>query len=327
MRRTSAVLLGLLSLAACDDELPPPVIGAHPPPAAPLTAPTQLCRAGAPIDHCRDAAEVEALLARPDLEILGAAPPPAGVQGARVLTLRAGGPVPVVFRAKWRADATATRRNSPRRELAAHIVQKLFLDPDEYVAPPAAAHCFPLDAYRARVYAHARAADADASCVPGVLSYWLEDVESLSAAAREGWFHGAHHHAFDAALFERNPTYRDSIARVNIFTFVIGHADSHAANFVITIDREHPTVYSVDNSLSLGMPRNRRLAARHDWSRLQVPALPRAARERLLAARRTLAASGGAWEDPALTADEIAGVVRRIDALLQQIDQRQVRLY
>ncbi|HUS68088.1 MAG TPA: hypothetical protein VMZ28_26325, partial [Kofleriaceae bacterium] len=269
MRRPHLALLSLLAAAACDEATAVPVVGDHPPPDAPLTAPTQLCREAAPLDDCRDAADVEALLARPDLEILGAAPPPAGVQGARVLTLRAGGPVPVVFRAKWRAASTATRRNSPRRELGAYAVQKLFLEPDEYVVPPTAQHCFPLAEYRKRVNARARATVADVPCVQGVLSYWLEDVQSLRTATRAGWFHGAHGHALDPALFEGNQTYRDSIAMVNLFTYLIGHADSHAGNFVITLDRERPLVYRVDNSLSLGMPRNRHRAAQHDWARLQ----------------------------------------------------------
>src|SRR5690348_7854953 len=309
MRRPLHALLGLsfAAAAACDEA--PPVVGDHPPPDARLTAPTQLCRAAAPLDDCRDADDVEALLERPDLEILGAARPPAGIQGARVLTLRAGGPVPVVFRAKWRAMSTATRRNSPRRELGAYAVQKLFLEPDEYVVPPTASHCFPLAAYRARVDARARATGGDAPCVEGVLSYWLEDVQSLEDATRAGWFHGAGGHALDPALFERNRTYRDSIAMVNLFTYLIGHADSHAGNFVITTDAERPVVYSVDNSLSLGMARNRHLAARHDWSRLQVPALPRAVTDRLRAAGRALD------EVDVLTPAEIAGVRERIDAL------------
>jgi hypothetical protein len=310
----------LLAAAACD-EAPAAVVGDHPPPDAPLTAPTQLCRKSAPQDHCRDADDVEALLGRPDLEILGAARAPAGIQGVRVLTLRAGGPVPVVFRAKWRATSTATRRNSPRRELAAYAVQKVFLEPDEYVVPPTARHCFPLEASRAVVDRRARATSSDPPCVEGVLSYWLEDVQSLNSATRAGWFHGADGHALDRALFDGNATYRDSIAMVNLFTYVIGHADSHAANFVITVDREHPLVYSVDNSLSLGMARNRHLAARHDWSRLQVPALPRAVTDRLRNARGRLDEVDG------LTPDEIAGVRERIDALLRRLDDHQVPLY
>jgi hypothetical protein len=259
-----------------------------PEPAAPLTQPAELCRASSAGRPCRAVAEVESWLVDPGLEILGAAPPPTGIQGAVVLTLRAPRLMPVVFRAKWRAHSTTTTRNSPRRELAAYAVQKLFLEPDEYVVPPAAPHCFPLEAYRAEVDQNAKATFREAPCVFGYLSYWLEDVEPLADAAEEGWFHGQYRHAFDPRLYADNPAYRDSISRVNMLTYIIGHADSHAKNFVITSDSSAPLVYSVDNSLSLGLKKNARLDPRHDWSMLKVPALPRSSVERLRAHAREL---------------------------------------
>ena len=205
------------------------------------------------------------------------------MQRARVLTLRSGGDKPVVFRAKWRAHSTTTRRNSPRFELAAYAVQKLFLPPAEYVVPPTAAHCFPIEAYRAKVDRSARPTFPNSGCVYGVLSYWLEDVASIADAERAGWFRGKHHHAFDPKLFARDRVYRDSIARMNLFTYVIGHRDSHARNFVIAENDAH-AVYSIDNSLSFTMKPNPRIQPRHDWSAIRVPALPREALDRLRAA-------------------------------------------
>lgn len=259
-----------------------------PEPAAPLTQPDQLCRASTHGRPCRTVSEVESWLDDRGLEILGVAQPPTGIQGALVLTLRAPRLVPVVFRAKWRAHSTTTTRNSPRRELAAYAIQRLFLDEDEYVVPPTAPHCFPLEAYRAQIDGKATATFKEAPCVYGYLSYWLEDVESLSAAAEEGWFHGQYRHAFDPRLYADNAPYRDSISRVNMLTYLIGHADSHAKNFVITGDSSAPVVYSVDNSLSLGLKKNARLDPRHDWSTFKVPSLPRAAVERLRAAQGEL---------------------------------------
>lgn len=328
-----------------------------PEPAAPLTQPDELCRASTGAKPCRTAAEVESWLSDPELEILGAAQPSTGIQGALVLTLRAPRLVPVVFRAKWRAHSTTTTRNSPRRELAAYAIQKLFLDPDEYVVPPTAPHCFPLEAYRARVDGKASATFREAPCVYGYLSYWLEDVESLAAAAVDGWFHGQYRHAFDPTLYARNPAYRDSISRVNMLTYVIGHADSHAKNFVITSDSSAPLVYSVDNSLSLGLKKNARLDPRHDWSTLKVPSLPRASVERLRAAsheldrlaaiamleprsgvlvpdevRRTRPnALGLEWAGGrlrvGLSAAEIGDLEVRIALLLQKVDGGEIRVY
>lgn len=329
-----------------------------PEPAAALTLPDQLCRFTSHGRRCRTPREVESWLSEPGLEILGVAEPATGIQGALILTLRAPRLMPVVFRAKWRAHATATARNSPRRELAAYAVQKLFLEPDEYVVPPSAPHCFPLEAYRDRVDRTATATFAEAPCVYGILSYWLEDVQSLADAAEAGWFHGQHRHAFDPELFADNAVYRDSISRVNLLTYVIGHADSHAKNFVITNDSAAPLVYSVDNSLSLGLKKNRRLDRRHDWSRLIVPALPRSAIDRLredtskridrLAAVAALEpesdgmapvdppeaepnASGLAWADGrlriGLTASEIGDLKVRVALLLQRVDRGEIALY
>jgi hypothetical protein len=354
-RAPRLALLAAASLLACEPD-PPPVVGSNPPPAAPLTTPTQLCRSRGPDIPCRDAREVEELLARADLEIVGAAKTPAGIQGARVLTLRAPGPG-VVFRAKWRAHSTTSKRNSPRRELAAYAVQKLFLDPDEYVVPPTAAHCFPLAPFRKLVDRKARATFRDVPCVYGILSYWLEDVQSLKGARRAGWFDGVYHHALDLKLFEDNETYRASIADVNLFTYLIGHSDSHQGNFVITLEPDAPLVYSVDNSLSLGLPKNRKLKPHHDWSHIQVPALRRGAIDRLRKASDAVERLGtvavlevkkgqlvqtkdsggppsltgldlvGDRLSVGLTSDEIAGVRRRIAELMRRLDRGQVRLY
>ena len=327
--------------------------------AEPLTPPARLCRRKQILDSCWSPGEVEEWLRHPKLAIVGSAPTPGGVQDARVLTLRAPGFPPTVFRAKWRAESTATRRNSPRRELAAYAVQKLYLDEQEYVVPPTAPHCFPLGEYREKVDRKARASFRDTDCVYGILSYWLEDVQSLAAARKAGWFHGARGHALDRKLFAANQTYRDSIASVNLFTYVIAHADSHAANFVITRDRDEPFVYSIDNSLSLGLAVNARLAREDDWSRLKVPALPRAqvARLRAIGDRvdelrscaelerddgllvvtsatdRAKAAptDGHDWVDGhlrvGLTASEIAGLRARIAELSARAERGQIELY
>src|SRR6185503_4432576 len=169
-----------------------------------LTQPTRLCVTHTPHRPCRDAAEIEAWLARPDLEIAGVDLTPTGIQGAQVLTLRVPGPRPIVFRAKWRAHSTSDGRNSPRLELAAHAVQKLFLAPSEWVVPPSAPHCFALDAYRAAVDAGAQATFPQAPCVYGTLQYWLENVQTLPDAEAAGWYDFSHDGIMDDELFEKS---------------------------------------------------------------------------------------------------------------------------
>lgn len=347
-------VLVMVALSSCRSE----DVG-RPAPAAPLTAPMRLCRHKAAFGGCRTVSEVEGWLSHPHLAILGATKTPGGIQDARVLTLRVPTFPEVVFRAKWRAESTATSRNSPRRELAAYAVQKLFLDETDYVVPPAAPHCFPIDEYRAKVDAKARPSFRNTRCVYGILSYWLEDVQSLSDAREAGWFHGARRHALDRELFDHDRIYRDSVASVNLFTYLIAHADSHASNFVIARDRDDPVVYSVDNSLSLGLPKNRKLDPEDDWSRLRVPALPRDLIQRLaqaarrvdelrcvaemeardgqlvLAGRSNLSAApptdGVDWAGGrmriGLTAGEIAGLRQRIAQLDLRAQRGQLRLY
>lgn len=354
MRRSSIAFLAILTTIGCGaadgPSRPPPV------PAAPLSLPKVLCvavPAGASARPCRPADQVERWLASPDLEILGVASTPAGIQGARVLTLRVPGPPEVVFRAKWRSLATLTSKNDPRRELVAFAIQKLYLDPDGYVVPPTAAHCFPLDMYRAQVYPAATASFRDVPCVLGFLSYWLEDVAGLKQARREGWFR-SHDDALDDDMFSANPLYRESVADMNLVTYLIDHADTHSAQFVIRRDPQAPAVYSVDNSMAFGVKKNRRV--RVDWSEIQVPALSRRAVERLRGAdldalssiaeleparggrlvpvapkRRRAEPAGVRWIEGRLvvgmTVDELAMLHERVTRLFLAIDRGEQKLF
>lgn len=346
MRRSLTLLTVLLTTAcgaADEPDRPPPV------PAAPLTPPTVLCVAGTE-RPCRRAEEVESWLASPDLEIIGTAQTPRGIQGARVLTLRHHG---VVFRAKWRPQSTLSRRNDPRRELVAYAIQKLFLDPDQYVVPPAAAHCFPLAVYRAYVLPGALPSFRDVPCVLGYLSYWLEDVESLKDARAAGWFR-SHDDALDDDLFAANPRYRESVADMNLLTYLIDHADSHQGQFLIRRDPRVPAVYSVDNSMAFGVKHNRRVKV--DWSKIQVPAMPARSLDRLRRAdidrlasitelqlhgaarlvpvaprRRGAEPAGIRWFQGRLvigmTVDELAMLRARIAALLAAIERGEPKLF
>ena len=60
----------------------------------------------------------------------------------------------------------------------------------------------------------------------GILSYWIEDVQTLPEAERAGWFDWEAD-LVDEDLFEDNAVYRESAANVNLLTYVIEHADSH----------------------------------------------------------------------------------------------------
>lgn len=258
--------------------------GPHPlaAPAAPLTPPSRLCAVGEKPPECRSARQVEKLMGG-GLEILGMAPTPSGQQGAKILTLRARlGARAVVFRAKWRAQSTGGIVNEPRKELAAHAVQKLFLDETELAAPPTVAHCFPLAEYRAFV-PDERASFDGIDCVLGFVSYWLESVRTASSARREGLLSGDGESFWDAELFEKDPMYRRSAASTNLLTYVIRHGDPHNAQFLLEPTPRGLRTYVVDNSIGFRSIKNPIYFIREDWSKIRVPRLPKRVVERLRA--------------------------------------------
>ena len=216
-----------------------------PEPAAPLTPPTRICTEAQPSSGCRAASVIDAALRAPELVLLGAAETPQGRQGARMLTLA----LPaesgkLVFRAKWRAHSTLSSLNDPRRELGAYAVQRLFLEPHEYVVPPSVGHCFDLAEYRKRVdppgarrcrhrcvFACCRLAERPRRTTPR--TGWLSAITSVRAA----WFRRAR--PSDSPRFERAHV-PDRAWRQPPPQFIVAEARASAA------------LTGVDNSLSFG---------------------------------------------------------------------------
>ena len=313
------------------------------------TPPVTLCVDPRPTAPCRTATEVEGWLLRNDIEILAAGAPSKGRQRTRILTLA----VPdddgrIVFRAKWRALSTSSSLNNPRAELGAYAVERLALQPHEYVVPPARGHCFDLDQYREKVDSAERPSFARTRCVYGILSYWLEGALTPKRAEQIGWIRSK---PYDAALFARSPSYRQSVADTNVLAHLISHGDAHPNQFVVTGYGERPFLHLVDNSTSFTSFRNPSIEARDDWSRIIVPALRRGLIDRLgaltagqlnslavvdqyelrngilVATRRTPAMSntwaGYRWQGDelqvGLTDDEIRQLRSRIEALVARV--------
>ena len=153
--------------------------------------------------------------------------------------------------------------NSPRYEIAAYEIQKLFLDGTEYVVPPTVPRAVPLDWYRTlddRVDPTFR----DAASVLVVLQYFAYQVTD------EG--------VFDLDRFALDPAYARHWANANLFTHLIWHSDSNAGNLLISTRASNPRVFSVDNGVSFhseGSDRGTR------WRTLQVDRFPASTVERL----------------------------------------------
>ena len=253
-------------------------------PAPPLTDPTQLC-VGDPSEaaaRCRSPREVERWLAGDSLTIVGRRET-GGAQGAVALTLRS---PEATFDAKWRAASSASEHNDPLGELGAHHVQKLILDPVDYVVPPAASHCFPEAEYR-RWFRSDDDSVEDMECVLGYLSYWLTGSIGLTEARLAGLVPAPRGDAWsaDAALYDparfphQSGAYRRNVAHLNVIAFLARNGDAHAAQFVSYRRPLH--VFLVDSSVAFSAPQRASMRGRQDLSELVVRAIPADTAERV----------------------------------------------
>jgi len=153
--------------------------------------------------------------------------------------------------------------NQPRYELAAYELQKLFLDHDEYVVPPTALRCLPIDQYP-KTESEASPTFKNTSYVFFALQYWLENVSNKFK--------------FDKKRFKSDPTYARFIGNLNIFSYLIKHSDSNVGNFLISVLPSAPRVFVVDNGLAFGDIVSDRGFV---WRRLKVKRLPNETIERL----------------------------------------------
>jgi hypothetical protein len=151
--------------------------------------------------------------------------------------------------------------NTPRKELAAHALQRWFLEPGDYVVPPTALRCVPLARYR-RFDEAAQSSLEGPDCVLGLLSAWLQDVEVPETL-------------WDPERFLREPRYAAHRADFNLFTYLVEHRDGRAGNFLVPTDAADPHVFSIDNGIAFGGLVYNYLVT--NWDTLHVPALRRAA--------------------------------------------------
>lgn len=154
--------------------------------------------------------------------------------------------------------------NRPRYDLAAYELQKLFLDPDEYVVPPTALRMAPLaelQPYAAEAEPTFRGSDE----VLVVLQYWLQEVKVVADV-------------YDPVRFAADPGYARHVGQLNVLTWLIEHGDSNVGNFLLSRAEQSPRVFSVDNGVAFAYNESDRGDA---WKRLRVARLPADTVERL----------------------------------------------
>ncbi|MGH7445556.1 MAG: hypothetical protein ACREKM_11790 [Longimicrobiales bacterium] len=158
--------------------------------------------------------------------------------------------------------------NEPRYEVAAYEIQKLFLDPVNYVVPPTVLRAVPLDWLQEYDDTAQPTFDGTRSVLV-VLQYWLFGVTNENF--------------WNEDRFERDTVYARHLADMNVLTHLIHHADENIGNFLIALDSLQPHLYSVDNGVAFRSERSERGYA---WRDLRVERLPHATVARLRAITR-----------------------------------------
>ncbi|MDP9198564.1 MAG: hypothetical protein M3O07_05030, partial [Pseudomonadota bacterium] len=121
------------------------------------------------------------------------------------ITLKAdvsfGGAPPLRVKLRKAEPGANSFNNVPRYDLAAYDLQKLFLDPAEYVVPPTNLRMVALADF-AKYSPGVRRTFPDADQVVAVVQYWLSDIMSIPDV-------------FDPARFAADPVYARHIGQLN----------------------------------------------------------------------------------------------------------------
>lgn len=159
--------------------------------------------------------------------------------------------------------------NRPRYEAAAYEVQKLFLDPEDYVVPPTVCRCLPPEQFE-ELFGRRQLTFQGSPCGLVLLQAWLRGVVDEDV--------------FDRDRFASDTAYARHLANANVLTYLIDHKDSNQGNVVVAQRFLGSRVFAVDNGVSFESRKSDRGTA---WRRLRVDRIPRETVERLRALERS----------------------------------------
>jgi hypothetical protein len=171
---------------------------------------------------------------------------------------------------KWKFKKNVPGRvdsfnTSPRKEIAAYEVQKLFLDPEDYVVPTVLPICITRERYL-KVAGYAAPTLEGTDCILGLASIWMENVTVPDTL-------------YDESRFLEDPTYAYCMSNFNILTYLIEHRDPRVGQFLVSKDDKRRQVFSIDNGISFGFwPYNILIP---QWAEIRLPALRKDSIERL----------------------------------------------
>jgi hypothetical protein len=240
------------------------------------------------------------------------------------ITLKAdvsfGGAPPLRVKLRKAEPGAETFNNVPRYDLAAYELQKMFLEPEEYVVPPTALRMVNLAEF-AKYSPDVNSTFPGARQVLAVVQYWLNDVMTIADV-------------YDAGKFAADPTYARHIGQMNVLTYLIEHRDSNAGNFLIGKQTLGARVFSVDNGVAFASEDSDRGEL---WKDMRVRQLPADAIEKLrhitpqlLTERLGVLAQwrleGGNYVPVALTRNlnEVRGVRRKDDIVQMGLTRNEI---
>jgi len=168
-----------------------------------------------------------------------------------------GGAPPLRVKLRKAEPGADSFNNVPRYDLAAYELQKLFIDPAEYVVPPTALRFIPRADF-AKYQPDVARTFASADQVLAVLQYWLSDILVIADV-------------YDPARFDADPLYARHIGQLNVLTYLIRHRDSNAGNFLIGKAATGARVFSIDHGVAFASTDSDRGEA---WKDIRVNRLP-----------------------------------------------------
>ena len=205
------------------------------------------------------------------------------IQGAEIsrpkakgdITLRADvsfdGAAPMRVKLRKAEPGADEFNNVPRYDLAAYELQKLLLDPPEYVVPPTTLRMVPYADFH-KYSSEVKRTFPPGDEVLGVVQYWLSDIKVIADV-------------YDPERFDRDPVYARHIGQLNIFTHLIQHRDSNAGNFLIGRAETGPRVFSIDHGVAFASSESDRGML---WKDMRVNRVPADAVARLRALNKDI---------------------------------------
>jgi hypothetical protein len=158
------------------------------------------------------------------------------------ITLRAqlsfGGSPPVEAKLRHADPGADSFNNVPRYDVAAYELQKLFLDPAEYVVPPTALRMVGVPEF-AKYSPTVERTFSGADQVVAVVQYWLSDIRVIADV-------------YLPDRFAADPLYARHIGQLNVLTYLINHRDSNLGNFLIGKQEVGARVFSIDHGVAFG---------------------------------------------------------------------------